>query len=74
MEEHEREDADPGHHAEGAGVVGEGGHDEPLVLIVTQRDNGDLKYFCSVKYKSLKYFCVEQVKIFDANCLTWVVS
>ena len=36
VEEDEAEDADPGHHAEGAGVVGEGGHDEPLILIVTQ--------------------------------------
>ena len=42
VEEDEREDADPGHHAEGAGVVGEGRHDKPLVLVVTERDNRNL--------------------------------
>ena len=42
VEEDEREDADPGHHAERAGVVWEGGHDEPLVLVVTERDNRNL--------------------------------
>ena len=44
VEEDEAEDADPGHHAEGAGVVGEGGHDEPLILIVTQWNNRNLEF------------------------------
>ena len=44
MEEHECKDADSGHHAEGAGVVGEGGHDETLILVVTERDNRNLKW------------------------------
>ena len=44
VEEDEAEDADPGHHAEGAGVVGEGGHDEPLILIVAQWNNRNLEF------------------------------
>ena len=44
VEEDEAEDADPGHHAEGAGVVGEGGHDKPLILIVTQWNNRNLEF------------------------------
>ena len=44
VEEDEAEDADPGHHAEGAGVVGEGGHDEPLILIVAQWNNRNLGF------------------------------
>ena len=42
VEEDEGEDKDAGHHREGAGVVGVGGGDEALVLVVHQRVNRHL--------------------------------
>ena len=43
MEEDQGEDEDSGHHAEGRGVVGVGLPNEPLVLVVAQRDHRDLE-------------------------------
>ena len=42
MKEHERENTDSGHHAEGRGVVRVGRTDKSFVLIVAERNNGDL--------------------------------
>ena len=42
MKEHERENTDARHHAEGRSVVRVGRADESFVLIVAQRNNGDL--------------------------------
>ena len=42
MQKHEGKDADPGHHAEGACVVGVGRNYEPLILIVAKRNNRNL--------------------------------
>ena len=39
MEKDEAEDEDSEHHAEGGGVVGGSGQDEPLVLVVTPRSD-----------------------------------
>ena len=43
MEEDQGEDEDSSHHAEGGGVVGVSLTNEPLVLVVAERDYRDLK-------------------------------
>ena len=43
MEEDQGEDEDSSHHAEGGGVVGVSLPNEPLVLVVAERDHRDLK-------------------------------
>ena len=43
MEEDQGEDEDSSHHAEGRGVVGVSLPNEPLVLVVAERDHRDLK-------------------------------
>ena len=43
MEEDQGEDKDSSHHAEGGGVVGVSLPNEPLVLVVAERDHRDLK-------------------------------
>ena len=43
MEEDQGEDKDSSHHAEGGGVVGVSLPNEPLVLVVAERDYRDLK-------------------------------
>ena len=42
VQEHKGEHKDAEHHAEGGCVVRVGGHDEPLVLVVTQGAHGYL--------------------------------
>lgn len=43
VQEDQGEDKHTGHHAESRGVVGVGLPDEPLVLVVAQRDHRDLE-------------------------------
>ena len=52
MEEDQGEDEDSSHHAERGGVVGVSLTNEPLILVVAERDHRDLKVGDSSKTNS----------------------
>ena len=69
VEEDQGEDEDSGHHAEGRGVVGVGLPNEPLVLVMAQRDHRDLEIGEMSKKDWMQRFCGNKSQNLSPNLI-----